>query len=118
MEAGSAAAMHLLHLSGSQGLSPQKNMAVASTEASIATPPNFGSASMPYQVAHPTLQGMQHAAAAGITNSQYAQSTGSSPPVLANVHQASSEAAQLPTPEAMADHGESQLSFSSLLPAL
>lgn len=110
--------MHLMHLSASQSTTPQPHMAVISHEATIATPPNFGSGSMSYhQVAQPTvpLQGMQDPAAAGITNSQYPQSTGSSPLVLANDPRTTSDAAhQLPTPEAIADHGELPL-FTSWL---
>lgn len=113
VEASNAAAMHLMHLSSSQSLSPPAPMATAN-QTNIATPPSFGSGSMPYQVAQPaTLQGMQHPAAAGITNSQYSQSTGNSPPVLANDPRATREAAQLPTPEAITDHGE--LPFPSII---
>lgn len=115
LEAGSAAAMHLLHLSASQSTTPQAHVAI-DNEASITTPPNFGSGSMPYQVSQPTaaLQGMQHPAAAGITNTQYSQSMGGTPPVLANGPSANNGAAhQLPTPEATADHTcHSELPFS------
>lgn len=96
---GNAAAMHLLHLSTSESTTPQAHVAIAN-EASIATPPNFGSGSMPYQVAH-------HPAAAGITNTAYPHSTGGIPPVLANGPVANNVAThQYPTPEATTDHGE------------
>lgn len=106
-EAGSAAAMHLLHLSAhahSTTPSPQPSALAAPRMDPLSH--NSASGVMPTQHRSVPISGLAPAAPK-MTNPIYPQSTGGSPPILAGHPSGNSEAAQLPTPETMVDQSES-----------
>lgn len=109
-EAGSAAAMHLLHLSAHahSTMGPQSSGLVAPMDplshnlaSEVMSSPHNQSAPMnALSRATPTM-----------TNPGYSQSTGNSPPIMASHPQGNNEAMQLPTPDTMVDQqSESPLS--------
>lgn len=104
-EAGSAAAMHLLHLSANahSGASP----AVSPTASMGPASGNLASDLLSSQLSQPApMQGLPTHAAPAMTNPPYSHSTGSSPSTLTNHQQGVHDAAQLPTPETMIDQSE------------
>lgn len=110
-EAGSAAAMHLLHLSANAHSSTSP--AVSPSAAMGPTSRNLGSEVLSSQTGQtPPMQGLPTHAAPVMTNPPYSHSNGSSPSILTNHLQANNEAAQLPTPETLIEQSESAvLSF-------
>ncbi|ROV99929.1 hypothetical protein VMCG_06185 [Cytospora schulzeri] len=112
-EAGSAAAMHLLHLSANA----HSSAAAAATPSAAAMDPSsshgavsvpashsLGPDSIPSHAAQPGHpQGFHTTAAPVMTNPAHARSAGSSPSILASNPPINNEAAQLPTPETMID---------------
>lgn len=100
-EAGSAAAMHLLHLSANAHTHRSPTAPVASMG------PDLKVEGMPSHTSHPLhMPGVPTPTTAAMTNPAYSQSNRSSPSTFANPPQANHEAAQLPTPETMIDHSE------------
>lgn len=108
-EAGSAAAMHLLHLSAnahsSGATTPTSSAPMAPAgHGAVPTAHHLGSRSLRSNAAEAMhTHGLHNPAAPAMTNLVHAQSTGTSPSILANNPPINSEAAQLPTPENMLD---------------
>ncbi|POS78716.1 hypothetical protein DHEL01_v202900 [Diaporthe helianthi] len=108
-EAGSAAAMHLLHLSAtahsSGATTPTSSAPMApAAHRAIPTAHHLGSRSLGSNTAEAKhTHGLHIPAAPAMTNLVHAQSTGASPSMLADNPPISAEAAQLPTPETMMD---------------
>lgn len=114
-EAGSAAAMHLLHLSANAHSSaaaatnPTAHINMSTSQGAVPVPPVQGLGpesilSHGAQPGHP--QGFHTTAAPVMTNPAHARSTGNSPSVIASNPPINNEAAQLPTPETMIDQSE------------
>ncbi|KAL1878644.1 hypothetical protein Daus18300_001919 [Diaporthe australafricana] len=108
-EAGSAAAMHLLHLSAnahsSDATTPTSSTPMAPAGHGAGPTHHLGSRSLRSNAAEAMhTHGLHNPAAPAMTNLVHAQPSGSSPSILANNPPMNSEAAQLPTPENMMDH--------------
>lgn len=119
-EAGSAAAMHLLHLSAnahsSGATTPTSSAPMAPAgHGAVPTAHHLGSRSLRSNAAEAMhTHGLHNPAAPAMTNLVRAQATGTSPSILANNPPINSEAAQLPTPETMMDQSESSFSLLSV----
>ncbi|KAF3762361.1 hypothetical protein M406DRAFT_294043 [Cryphonectria parasitica EP155] len=121
-EAGSAAAMHLLHFSASahsdssshSHTHPPPMHAPPTTTPSGPPSRNLGPEPLSSQTGQSgPIQRVHTPAALAMTNPpSYAQSTSRSPPIVATHTQGSNEAVQLPTPETMIDHSEPHLPSS------
>lgn len=119
-EAGSAAAMHLLHLSAnahsSGATTPTSSAPMAPAgHGAVPTAHHLGSRSLRSNAAEAMhTHGLHNPAAPAMTNLVHAQSAGTSPSILANNPPISNEAAQLPTPETMMDQSESSFFLLSV----
>lgn len=119
-EAGSAAAMHLLHLSAnahsSGATTPTSSAPTAQAgHGAVPTAHHLGSRSLRSNAAEAMhSHGLHNPAAPVMTNLVHAQPTGSSPSILANNPPITGEASQLPTPETMMDQSESSLFLLSV----
>lgn len=104
-EAGSAAAMHLMHLAAN---AHHNSPPVAAPSAPMGpVSHNMSSDALPSQTGQPApVHGLPTHAASAMTNPAYSQSTSSSPPILTSHPQANNEAAQLPTPETLIDQSK------------
>lgn len=113
-EAGSAAAMHLLHLSAHahSTMGPQSAGLVAPMDP---LSHNLAAEVMPSQHNQSVPMNALPAAAPTMTNPVYSQSTGNSPPIMASHPQGNNEAMQLPTPETMVDQQSESCFLSSVI---
>lgn len=118
-EAGSAAAMHLLHLSANAHSSAATTAATpvtiapmtsSSVHGAVTESHSLGPEPIPSHTAQPGhTQGFRttQSAAPAVTNAAHSRSAGSSPSILINHPPMNNEAAaQLPTPETMVDQSE------------